>query len=88
MSLSYYTNNDLWLKTQYHIQTHRHSNNIYKMITVPIVHYGAFISQKSQTTSVDSITVPLRGHEILGLLHTYVSTYIKICLYIMHKIHF
>jgi hypothetical protein len=51
---------------------------MYKTITVRIVHYSVFILRKSQTNCFDNITVPLRGYEILELLHTYASTYIKI----------
>lgn len=88
MSHSYYTNNNLWLKTQYHIQTHRHDNIMYKTITVLIVHYGALILQKSQLI----LSTILQFHyEDMRSWDCYIPMSphtLKFDLYIMHKIHF
>lgn len=78
-----YKQQSLVENTVSHTNTQTHSI-MYKMITVLVV-YHAFISQNFDANSFDRITIPLGGHEILGWLHTYVATYIKICLYILHK---
>lgn len=84
VSFLIYKQQSLVVNTVSHTNTQTHGI-MYKMITVLIVSYDAFISQNFDTNSFDSTTIPLGGHEILGWLHTYVATYITICLYILHK---